>query len=116
MKRDKIIYWVTTGIIVMVMIFSIFKMYDPTFDQMGFPHYLRTELVVAKILGLLALVIPQIPLRVKEWAYAGFAIVLVSACVAHFNLGDPSINAVEPLGFLVILAVSNIYYHKIINV
>jgi hypothetical protein len=26
--------------------------------------------------------------RLKEWAYAGFAITLVSALVAHFALGD----------------------------
>ena len=41
--------------------------------HLGYPEYFGNALVVFKILGVLALVIPQIPKRVKEWAYAGFA-------------------------------------------
>jgi hypothetical protein len=32
--------------------------------------------------------VPMVPARVKEWAYAGFAITLVSALIAHFSLGE----------------------------
>jgi hypothetical protein len=35
-----------------------------------------------------ALLIPMAPARIKEWAYAGFAINLVSALVAHFSISD----------------------------
>jgi hypothetical protein len=30
-----------------------------------------------------------VPARLKEWAYAGFAIDLASAVIAHLAVGDP---------------------------
>jgi len=30
----------------------------------------------------------QVPARLKEWAYAGFAITLASALIAHLSVGD----------------------------
>ena len=45
------------------------------------------ELSWAKLLGVMLLVAP-LPPRVKEWAYAGFAINLASALVAHLAMGD----------------------------
>ena len=53
--------------------------------------YFKAELTIAKILGVLALVIPAVPVKVKEFAYAGFAITLVSAAIAHFGRGDAAI-------------------------
>jgi hypothetical protein len=113
MKKNKIIYQAATGIIALVMLFSIYKIYTPDWQHFGFPDYLRTEIVIAKILGLIILLIPRIPTRIKDLAYAGFGIVLISASVAHFSSGDPILNVVEPMGFLIILAVSNIYLHKL---
>jgi hypothetical protein len=113
MKKDKIIYWTATGIISLIMLFSIYMMYSPLYKHLGFPDYFRVELLVFKIVGLLVLLIPQVPLRIKEWAYAGFGIVLISACVAHFNSGDGIVNALEPLIWLMILATSNRYLYKI---
>ena len=49
---------------------------------LGFPVYFKIELTLAKILGVLALVIPAVPFKVKEFAYLGFAITLVSASIA----------------------------------
>ena len=46
------------------------------------------ELSWAKFAGVVALLVPMVPARVKEWAYAGFAITLVSALIAHFAVGD----------------------------
>jgi len=112
MKNDRTIYWVTTVTISLVMLFSIYKMFSPDYDRLGFPHYFRIELTIAKMLGLAALLIPQIKLRIKEWAYAGFGIILISAAWAHFYVGDGAAS-LEPLIFLVILAVSNRYLHKL---
>jgi DoxX-like family len=53
------------------------------------------------------------PSRLKEWAYAGFGIILVSASVAHASSGDPVANVVEPLAFLGVLMLSNVYWHKL---
>jgi len=113
MKRDKIIYWSSTGALSFIMLFSMFKMYTPIYEHLGFPHYFRTELLIAKILGLIALLTPRIPSILKEWAYAGFGIVLISASIAHFNSGDSIINAVEPYIWLIILAVSYLYFLKL---
>jgi hypothetical protein len=82
------------------------------FEQMGFPDYFRVEIIVAKVLGLAAVLVPRVPLRIKDWAYAGYGIVLISASLAHLHVGDPIANVLEPLGFLVILAISNTYLHR----
>ena len=113
MKKNKTIYWVTTGIIALVMLFSMYKMFTPDYDRLSLPNYLRVELSVLKILGLIVLLLPQFPIRMKEWAYAGFGIVLISASVSHFNSGDQMIRVIEPWTFLIILGVSNRYLHKL---
>ena len=45
------------------------------------------ELSWAKLLGVVLLLAP-VPARLKEWAYAGFAITLGSALIAHLSVGD----------------------------
>jgi hypothetical protein len=57
------------------------------FSHLGFPAYFRIELTWAKLLGVVLLLAP-VPARLKEWAYAGFAITLASALIAHFAVGD----------------------------
>jgi hypothetical protein len=59
------------------------------FVHLGFPAYFRIELSWAKFAGVAALLLPTVAVRIKEWAYAGFAITLVSALVAHLAVGDP---------------------------
>ena len=57
------------------------------FTHLGFPDYFRLELSWAKLLGV-ALLLAPVPARLREWAYAGFAITLGSALIAHFSVGD----------------------------
>ena len=57
------------------------------FTHLGFPDYFRVELSWAKLLGVVVLIAPA-PARLKEWAYAGFAITLASALIAHLSVGD----------------------------
>ena len=57
------------------------------FTHLGFPDYFRVELAWAKLLGLMLLLAP-VPARLKEWAYAGFAITLGSALIAHLSIGE----------------------------
>jgi hypothetical protein len=57
------------------------------FVHLGFPAYFRVELSWAKLFGVALLLLP-VPARLKEWAYAGFAIDLGSALVAHLAVGD----------------------------
>jgi hypothetical protein len=117
MKKDKIIYWTATGIIALMMSFSVYAYLTQEsvslgFRHLGFPGYFRIELAIAKFLGVVVLVVPQIPSRIKEWAYAGFAITFISANIAHINSGDPASVAIMPVIALVILVISYIYLHK----
>jgi len=117
MKKNSIIYWATTGIIALMMAFSAYSyLAKPeiaaAFKHLGFPDYFRIELAAAKIIGVLVLLIPQIPVRIKEWAYAGFGITFISATIAHLSSGDPASVASMPVIFLLGLLVSNIYLYK----
>src|SRR2546428_4560398 len=95
MKKEHAIYWTATAIVCGVMVFSAinFNLKNPlgpmkgAFGHLGFPDYFRIELTVAKTLGVLALLIPGIPFKAKEFAYAGFAITLIVPC--HFQLPFP---------------------------
>jgi hypothetical protein len=121
MKTAKIVYWTTTGIVCCAMLFGAvnFNLPDPIgpmkggFVHLGFPNYFKIELTVAKILGALALLIPNIPSKIKEFAYCGITITLVSASIAHFSSGDGVMFVVDPLIFLSILSVSYCYFNKI---
>ncbi|MFP2926975.1 DoxX family protein [Pyxidicoccus sp. 3LG] len=126
-KRDKIIYWTTTGIICAVMVFSIisFTFHDRfpfpngkegAFEHLGLPDYFKFELTVAKTLGLLAILIPGVPRKLKELAYFGFAITLVSASIAHYSVGDARLSIlyiIDPLAFFGVLAVSYTWFNKV---
>jgi hypothetical protein len=124
MKKENVIYWTSTLLVCSVMIFSIvnFNLARPlgpetysregAFAHLKLPDYLRLELTVAKTLGVLALLVPGIPIRLKGFAYCGFAITLFSASFAHFSVGDTALYIVDPLIFLGLLAVSYVYWQK----
>lgn len=118
MKKAKIIFWITTIIIflfegVMPALTSQTELAKEGIRHLGYPEYFGNALVVFKILGVLILVIPQIPKNVKEWAYAGFGFDFIFASISHFAVDGVNFQSFFPLIFLVILAISYIYYHKI---
>ena len=118
MKKAKIIFWITTIIIflfegVMPALTSQSEMAKEGIRHLGYPEYFGNVLVVFKILGVLVLVIPSISKNVKEWAYAGFGFDFIFASISHFSIDGIGFQAFFPLIFLVILAISYIYYHKI---
>lgn len=53
------------------------------FKHLELPDYFRVELGALKVLGSLAILIPAIPARIKEWAYFGFGITFLSGTIAH---------------------------------
>jgi hypothetical protein len=86
-------FWISTVLFVLQMGFTAYAQLRlpqvaGAFVRLGFPAYFRIELSWAKFAGLAVLLIPMVPARLKEWAYAGFAITLVSALIAHFAVGD----------------------------
>lgn len=115
-KAIQITYWVSTALVALMMVFSAYSYFtNPEvkqgFQHVGFPDYFRIELGVAKFLGAIILLVPVKGL-IKEWAYAGFTIVFISASIAHLASGDTIGHASAPLIFLAVLAVSYFTYHK----
>lgn len=85
-------YWAATGLFCLQMGFTAYAQLNlpvvaQMFSHLGFPDYFRVELSWAKVIGILLLLTP-VPARLTEWAYAGFAITLASALVAHLSVGD----------------------------
>jgi hypothetical protein len=125
-NRETVIYRATTGIVCAVMIFSIINFIfndhfpfpngpEGAFVHLGLPQYFKIELTTAKILGVLALLIPNVPFKIKEFAYFGFGITLISASIAHFARGDARLSVlfiIDPLFFLSLLIVSYFYFEK----
>jgi len=91
-KATTLLWWAVTGLFCLQMGFTAYAQLRlpqvaDQFTHLGFPPYFRVELSLAKLIGVVLLLAP-VPPRLKEWAYAGFAINLASALVAHFSLGD----------------------------
>ena len=90
-KATTIVYWIVTVLFCLQMGFTAYAQLSlpqvaEMFTHLGFPAYFRVELSWAKFLGV-ALMLAPVPPRLKEWVYAGFAITLFSALIAHFAVG-----------------------------
>jgi hypothetical protein len=105
-------FWITTAIFAFFMTFTAYNelaspLVGQEFARLGFPsHAFRVELSIAKILGVMALLLPFVPSTLKEWAYAGFTINLMSALIAHLAAGDDPAKWIWAVGFWVLLASS----------
>jgi hypothetical protein len=92
LNAKTIVYWIATALFCLLVGFTAYAQLRlpqvaAAFTHLGFPAYFRVELSLAKLLGV-ALILAPVPARLKEWAYAGFAIVLASALIAHVSVGD----------------------------
>ena len=91
-KGATIGFWISTSLFCLQMSFTAYAQLRlpqvaEAFTHLGFPAYFRVELSLAKLLGVVLLLAP-VPPRLKEWVYAGFAINLGSALIAHLSVGD----------------------------
>jgi hypothetical protein len=103
-------YWTAT------LLFSAFMAYDAyaylsrdprmfaAIASLGYPPYFPIILGIAKVLGVIALLVPGAP-RTKEWAYAGFTFTLLGAFFSHVASGQLR-EAAVPIVVLVIMAIS----------
>lgn len=110
-KRDKIIYWVATGWLVLGMvstgIVQLIRM-DAEVDLMsrlGYPIYFLSIIGVWKILGVVAILVPGRPL-LKEWTYAGFFFAMSGAIFSHLAAGSAAAEFFGPTLLLVLTVVS----------
>ncbi|NJL76284.1 MAG: DoxX family protein [Saprospiraceae bacterium] len=122
MKKNKIIFWTATIIIalweaVMPLSTWIFAPEYMTFGTkaLGYPDYFAYALVIAKVLGVMAITYPRTPQVLKEWAYAGLSFTLIFAFISHACVDKNIGYMLMPLAFLAILAVSYFYNKKIIS-
>jgi uncharacterized membrane protein YphA (DoxX/SURF4 family) len=118
MKKTKIIYWIFTGVLSALMLFSgianamVTAESIQVFHQLGYPVYLVSFLGVAKILGVVAILFPRWP-RLKEWAYAGFTFDITGALYSSICIGVPvSQWSFLLIGYILIFG-SYFYYHKV---
>ncbi|MBB1139039.1 DoxX family protein [Myroides sp. WP-1] len=96
------------------MLFSAYSYFtDPSFKEafayLGYPDYFRIELGVAKILGVLALLLPFLPRIIKGFAYAGFTINIIAAAIAHLAVGE-GIRSLVPMVIAGVLLALSYYF------
>ncbi len=116
----KNIYWITTGIISLFLLWSAYtyifnKATIEGVKSLGFPDHFRIQLAVLKIIAVIILLTPQISIQYKEWAYSGVALFFITAIVAHVAHKDPIVITVINLVLIGLLIISNLYLHKISN-
>ena len=112
-KTTKAIFWTTTVIIflfegVIPALTSQSELAKEGIRHLGYPAYFGNALVIFKVIGTLLLIIPQIPNRLKEWAYAGFAFDFIFAAISHWVTDGAGLMTFFPLIFLALLIVSYI--------
>jgi len=116
MKRDKIIYYIATGLLTALMLFSV-SMYFFNHDEVsvmfanfGYPTYIIYPYAVAKLLGIIVIWLPNFK-TLKEWAYSAFFFAFILAFFAHYMIGDG--EQTGALLALILLGVSYIFYKRI---
>ncbi len=118
MKTNRILYWISTGIILLSQgLIPIFTTKNPEtiegFTHLGYPSYFIMMLAIFKLVGGLALIIPQIPARIKEWAYAGFLIDFIAAAASITAVDGFGASTFIPIIAILILIISYWSFHKI---
>lgn len=118
MKKINIAYWIFTILLCALMgigaIPNLLSSADSVaaFKHLGYPIYLLPFLGLAKLLGIIAVLVPGFP-RLKEWAYAGLFFDLTGAIYSTIAIGDPVVMWLPTiiLGYGILFG-SYIFYHK----
>jgi hypothetical protein len=110
MKGKRAAYWVSTLLFAAYMGSNVYAYltHDPrmmvAFASLGYPPYFPTILGVAKLLGIIVVVIPGTP-QLKEWAYAGFTFTFLGAIMSQLASGQKR-EVTMPIVALIIIALS----------
>ena len=120
MKKAKIIFWASTGFIFLfealmplgTLLFAQ-EYFNAGTKPLGYPDYFAYSLIVCKILGATALMLPKLPRKLREWAYAGLTFNLIFAVISHIAVDKNIANIVMPIIIGGILAVSYFYNQKL---
>lgn len=118
MKKYKIIFWITTSLIFVLegllpAFTSQSEMAKEGIRHLGYPEYFGTLLAVFKTLGGFALILPLVPKRVKEWAYAGYGFDFIAAFVSIAVVDGMSGMLFLPVVAMAILVMSYVTSNKL---
>ncbi len=118
MKTTKIIYWTTTILIglfdgLIPALTSNTELARQGISHLQYPDYFIVMLTFFKVVGALALILPFIKGRYKEWAYAGFGIDFICAAISHWVVDGLGSQAIIPLVAFAVLALSYVFYNKL---
>ena len=119
MKKLNITYWIVTALFSGFMIFSSFggitlmpEAVAMLHDHLGYPLYFIQLISWAKVVGAIAILLPMVPARVKEWAYFGFFVDLAAAIVSFAAVGDPVASWLPMFLFIAVLVWAYLLHHK----
>lgn len=113
-KRNKVIYWIATGWLALGMLSTGLvqllqqKEQVDLMSTLGYPVYFLTILAIWKLLGVIAVLLPRLPL-LKEWAYGGFFFAMSGAVFSHIASGSPAKDFFGPL-LLIVLTLTSWYF------
>jgi hypothetical protein len=119
MKSTKITYWVCTTFIVLFegLVPALFFNSEPAkqgTSHLGYPDYFREWFTLFKVLGAILLIFPQVPRRLKDWAYAGFTFDFLFAFISLAAVdGLNSGLTYFPLAVLAVLMISYVCYNRL---
>ena len=111
MKKTKTIYWVVTIVFAVFMLFTAIPDVISSPDAvvfitaLGYPLYFLTLIGIWKLLGVVAILLPKLPL-LKEWTYAGFFFSMTGALYSHIVSGSTMGEIFPPILLLVLTATS----------
>ena len=120
MKKNKIAFWIATVFIVLwegimplgTLLFAPQYINAGT-KPLGYPDYFAYALIICKVLGVIAIAVPKVPVKLKEWAYAGLTFNLIFAFISHACVDKNAAFMFMPILVLGVLAISYIYQGRI---
>ena len=120
MKKTTTLYWITTALFAGFMTFSAIPDVFSTTEAvafvtgLGYPDYFVPFIGIAKLLGVIAILIPGFPL-LKEWAYAGLFFDLFGATYSLIAKNGFHVSMLFMLLPLTFLFLSYGLYHRRMN-
>ncbi len=102
MEKKKLIwYWIITAILSFCIFFGgltqalQMKQTVQGFKPLGYPDYFISLIGIWKMLGVVAILIPNFKL-LKEWAYAGIFFTMTGAVISHIASNDIKVQIIAP--------------------
>jgi hypothetical protein len=114
MKKTKILYWIFTGLFAAAMLSTCIPSEEGAAfitGQLGFPAYFVSYIAIAKVLGVIGILVPGFA-TIKEWSYAGLFFDLISVTYAFFSINAIAQGAMFLVVFFALGITSYFFYRK----